>query len=250
MFWRRLRGRRDQRREPRFRTAPGVRLYAIGDVHGRADLLGQVLAAVDLDISRYPGRRCITVLLGDYVDRGPDSRSVLDILIARIRTRETVCLMGNHELMLQRFLTDSELWDSWAPSGGIPTLVSYGLRPPMRATPRQKEQLAQEFAGALPRDHLSFLAGLPLLYESGDILFVHAGIRPGIPIERQNPEDLTWIREDFLSFRGDFGRFVVHGHTPVEQPDLHPNRINVDTGAYATGRLSCLILEDEKLTFL
>jgi serine/threonine protein phosphatase 1 len=110
--------------------------------------------------------------------------------------------------------------------------------------------LARDFAEALPPDHLSFLAGLPLIYQSGDILFVHAGIRPGTPIERQNPEDLTWIREDFLGFKGDFGRFVVHGHTPVERPDVQPNRVNIDTGAYATGRLSCVILEDEKLTFL
>jgi serine/threonine protein phosphatase 1 len=250
VFWRRILGRRDQRREPRFRTAPGVRLYAIGDIHGRADLLTQVLASVDLDIRRYPGRRCITVLLGDYIDRGHDSRAVIEILMARVRTSETVCLMGNHELMLQRFLADPELWDAWAPSGGIPTLVSYGIRPPLRATPEQRVQLAREFSAALPRDHLKFLAGLPFLYESGDILFVHAGVRPGRPVALQDPEDLTWIREEFLSFRGDFGRFVVHGHTPVDEPDLHPNRINIDTGAYATGRLSCLILEDEKLTFL
>jgi serine/threonine protein phosphatase 1 len=250
VFWRRILGRRTQRWEPRYRTAPGVRLYAIGDVHGRADLLTQVLEAVDLDMRRYPGRRCITVMLGDYIDRGPDSRTVVEMLIARGRTREMVCLMGNHELMLHRFLADPNLWESWAASGGIQTVASYGIRPPSRPTAEQKDELARDLAAAVPRNHRAFLAGLPYLYESGGILFVHAGIRPGTPVELQAPEDLTWIREEFLAHRGDFGRFVVHGHTPVEEPDIHPNRVNIDTGAYATGRLSCVVLEDEKLTFL
>jgi serine/threonine protein phosphatase 1 len=175
---------------------------------------------------------------------------VIAILSTRVRSSETVCLMGNHELMLQRFLVHSDLWDVWGPSGGIATLVSYGIRPPMRPTPEQTSQLARELAASLPKSHLAFLANLPVLYESGDILFVHAGVKPGIPIERQDPEDLTWIREEFLAFKGDFGRFVVHGHTPVEEPDVQRNRVNIDTGAYATGRLTCLVLEDEKLTFL
>ena len=121
-----------------------------------------------------------------------------------------------------------------------------------RCAPRRprKRELAQAFRTALPEHHLAFLKSLPFLFESGGILFVHAGIRPGVPIERQQPDDLTWIREEFLAHQGDFGRFIVHGHTPVDQPDIRPNRINIDTGAYATGRLSCVILEDEKLTFL
>jgi serine/threonine protein phosphatase 1 len=158
--------------------------------------------------------------------------------------------MGNHEAMLLRFLSDPESWDAWSPCGGAQTLISYGIRPPLRPTAAQKTELAGAFAAALPQHHATFLRHLPFLFESGNILFVHAGIKPGIAIDRQNPDDLTWIREEFLEYRGDFGRFVVHGHTPVDRPDIRPNRINIDTGAYATGRLSCVILENEKLTFL
>lgn len=250
MFLRRILRRPERPQAPRFRTAPEDRIYAIGDVHGRADLLADVLRAVDTDIHFHPDRRCLTVLLGDYIDRGSDSRGVIEILIGRMRTRATVCLMGNHEAMLLRFLQDPESWDAWAPSGGVQTLISYGIRPPLRPTAPQKIELARTFAAALPREHSNFLTTLPLLFESGDILFVHAGIKPGVAIDRQQSDDLTWIREEFLTFRGDFGRFIVHGHTPVEEPDLRGNRINIDTGAYATGRLSCIILQDEKLTFL
>jgi serine/threonine protein phosphatase 1 len=250
VFWKSILGPRKRRPERRFRTAPDERIYAIGDVHGRADLLCDVLEAVDSDIRHYPDRRCITVLLGDYIDRGADSQAVIEMLTARMQHRSTVCLMGNHELMLLRFLQDPELWDAWSASGGIPTVISYGIRPPPRPTSEQKVELARALASALPQHHYTFLVNLPFVFESGDILFVHAGLKPGVPVERQNPEDMTWIREEFLAYRGDFGRFIVHGHTPVEEPDIRSNRINIDTGAYATGRLSCVILENEKLTIL
>lgn len=250
MFWKRIFGRSGGGRAASFRAAPGQRLYAIGDVHGRADLLGSLFKAIDADASRHPDRQCITVLLGDYVDRGPASRQVIDLLIARSRARRTVCLAGNHELMLLGFLAEPETWEAWAQCGGMQTLLSYGIRSAMRLTPEQAQALSTDFARALPPEHRDFLAALPLTFESGDVLFVHAGLKPGTPLDQQKAEDLAWIREEFLSFKGDFGRFVVHGHTPVEAPDRYPNRINIDTGAYATGRLTCLIVEDDQLTLL
>jgi serine/threonine protein phosphatase 1 len=250
VFWKSILGQPKRRPERRFRTGPNDRIYAIGDVHGRVDLLRNVLEAVDSDIRHHPDRRCITVLLGDYIDRGPDSKGVIEMLAARMQSRPTACLMGNHELMLLRFLQDPESWDAWSASGGIPTIISYGIRPPQWPTSDQKLELARALASALPQHHYTFLVNLPFVFESGDILCVHAGLKPGVPVERQQPEDLTWIREEFLAYRGDFGRFIVHGHTPVEEPDIRCNRINIDTGAYATGRLSCVILENEKLTLL
>jgi serine/threonine protein phosphatase 1 len=249
VFWRRILGRSD-RPNPRFRTAPGVRIYAIGDIHGRADLLASTLAAVGEDILHHPDRRCVTVLVGDYIDRGPDSQRVVSTLIEWKRSRETVCLMGNHEMMLLRFLEDPETWDFWVRSGGTATLLSYGVRPQPRPSAEQKSELAQALTSALPERHREFLATLPFSYQNGDILFVHAGLRPGAPLEQQKPEDLIWIREEFLNSEADFGAFVVHGHTPVEMPDLRSNRANIDTGAYATGKLTCLVLQDEKLTVL
>ena len=250
MVWNRIFGRADESRGPKPRLSPGIRIYAIGDVHGRADLLERVLAKIDVDAREHPDRRCLTVLLGDYVDRGPDSRGVIDLLVARSRTHEVIPLMGNHEVMMLRFLQNSSLWEAWAPLGGVQTLLSYGLRPPARVTPDEVAKLAETFAKALPASHVAFLGRLPYSFENGDLLFVHAGIRPGVPLKRQELNDLIWIRDDFLNFKGSFGKLVVHGHTPVEEPEVLPNRINIDTGAYATGKLSCIALQDETVAFL
>jgi serine/threonine protein phosphatase 1 len=248
-MWRRILGR-PQHARAAIRVEPGCRIYAIGDIHGRADLLKDVLARIDADSSRYRDLRCITVFLGDYIDRGPDSRGVLEELMARSRTRETVCLMGNHEAILLRFLGEPETWQDWAQIGGAQTLLSYGLRPSLRLTEDQADDLARNFAHAFPPDHRDFLYSLPYTFESGNVLFVHAGLKPGIPLAKQDPDDLIWIRDEFLTYRGSFGKIVVHGHTPVEEPEVLHNRINLDTGAYATGRLSCLVLQDQELTFL
>lgn len=250
VVWKRIFGRPDESRRPRPRVAPGTRIYAIGDIHGRADLLEQMLLKVDADMKDHPDRRCITVLLGDYVDRGPDSRGVIDLLIAWQKVRETVCLMGNHEEIMLRFFAKPELWDTWAPIGGAQTVMSYGLRPALRLSPQQAAELADRLAEQIPDAHVDFLGSLPYTFESGDVLFVHAGLKPGRPVADQRVEDLLWIREEFLSFKGSFGKLVVHGHTPVDKPDIQPNRINIDTGAYATGRLCCLVLQDGGITFL
>jgi serine/threonine protein phosphatase 1 len=233
-----------------FAVEAGTRIYAIGDVHGRADLLARVVERIHDDVSQHDGRRVLLVFLGDYVDRGPDSRLVLEMLLALCREPDVVCLCGNHEMMLLRFLRDPAIWESWAQMGGAQTLLSYGVRVSQRLTPDDQIRAARDFAAAIPQGHLRFLENLPLVYESGTVLFVHAGVRPQIPLHRQAADDLLWIREPFLTFRGSFGRLVIHGHSPVEQPEIRPNRINIDTGAYATGRLTCLVLDGSRFTLL
>jgi serine/threonine protein phosphatase 1 len=239
---------RPEKRAPR--TPEGVRIYAIGDVHGRADLLAQVFATIDADVAAYPARRAIQVLLGDYIDRGPQSREVLDILVARSRRHPMVCLKGNHETYIPDFLCDPTILTQWRHLGGLETLVSYGMTPPMNADEQEQRELAAEFDHALPESHRRFLIGLPPSFACGDYFFVHAGVRPGIPLADQHEQDLLWIREDFLLHEEGFDKIVIHGHTPVTEPDIRPHRINIDTGAYATGRLTCLVLEGEDMSFL
>ena len=216
----------------------------MGDVHGRSDLLERLLAAIDADCEHRPVRRPIVVFVGDYIDRGPDSRNVLDLLLQWRQAREAVFLRGNHETFLPRFLADPGSLDEWRRYGGLETLLSYGLKPSINTDRDEQTRLAAQFADVLPPQHLDFLQSLELTFSCGDYLFVHAGVRPGIPIHQQTEDDLLWIRDDFLNWEEPFERFVVHGHTPVNQPELRPNRINIDTGAYATGRLTCIVIEN------
>jgi serine/threonine protein phosphatase 1 len=225
------------------RLPDGLRIYAIGDIHGRADLLAALLRQIDVDCTLYPSSRPIMVFIGDYIDRGPASREVLDLLLECERTKEAVFLKGNHETFVQRFLSEPAVLDEWRLCGGLETLVSYGLKPPISPGVPEQTQLAKELAKAIPRRHLEFLESLNLTFSCGDFLFVHAGIRPGVPIRKQSEADLLWIREEFLSSEQRFEKFVVHGHTPVRTPDIRSNRINIDTGAFATGRLTCIVIE-------
>jgi serine/threonine protein phosphatase 1 len=140
--------------------------------------------------------------------------------------------------------------DPWKSFGGLETLISYGVVPPTIADHQQQRELAEAFAHALPNSHRQFLFNLSPSFTSGDYFFAHAGARPGIPLSRQKEQDLLWIREDFLAHKKSFGKIVIHGHTPVIEPDIRPNRINIDTGAYATGRLTCLMLEGEEMRFI
>jgi serine/threonine protein phosphatase 1 len=229
------------------RLPEGTRVYAVGDVHGRADLLDRVLSQIDAHLSRDPVSRPIEVFLGDYVDRGPDSRRVIDLLIRRREKRETICLKGNHETYLLEFLKDPKVFDIWREYGGLETLTSYGVNPPLRPEPAERKQLARSLAKVLPKDHLRFLSQLTTTFTCGDFLFVHAGVQPGVPLNRQREEDLLWIRDDFLRTDYDFGKYIVHGHTPVDEPDIRLNRINIDTGAFATGRLTCLMIQGEEM---
>jgi serine/threonine protein phosphatase 1 len=239
---------------PSTRPAPhlpeGMRVYAVGDIHGRADLLAGLLSQIDEHLARNPVSRPIEVFLGDYVDRGPDSRRVIDLLIKRHEARETIYLKGNHETYFVEFLRDPKILDIWRQYGGFETLLSYGMGPHLRSKPAERIELARSFARILPDDHFRFLSQLITNFTCGDFLFVHAGVRPGIPLEQQREEDLLWIREDFLESNEDFGKYVVHGHTPVPEPDIRSNRINIDTGAFATDRLTCLIIEGEEMQFI
>jgi serine/threonine protein phosphatase 1 len=231
-------------------TPDGVRIYAVGDVHGRADLLQSLLAAIDHDLIRHPARRSIEVFLGDYVDRGPASREVLDILLKRGRTRETVFLKGNHDMYVTEFLKDPSMLNDWREFGGFETLMSYGVVPILSPDRDQQSELATQFAHALPQAHLQWLRRLKSSFICGDYFFVHAGVRPGVPLVKQDENDLLLIRDEFLLCEQDFSKVIVHGHTPVSEPDVRSNRINIDTGAYATGQLTCLILESHQMHLL
>jgi serine/threonine protein phosphatase 1 len=227
-----------------------IRIYAIGDVHGRADLLENTLLRINSDIRNRPIRRPVQVLVGDYIDRGPDSKDVIDLLLIAKKYGEVVALAGNHEFYLTAFLKNPLFLKEWRNLGGLHTLASYGVRmPPIKS--REAENLvAQSLLNLIPDDHLDFFQRLPSSYCCGDFFFAHAGIRPGIPLEQQSNRDLLNIRQEFLSSTIDFGKVVVHGHTPVEKPDIKTNRINIDTGAYATGHLTCLVIEQDRLSFL
>lgn len=221
----------------------GTRIYAVGDIHGCSNLLNGLMRGIDADCRRRPVIRPITVFVGDYIDRGPSSRDVLDLLLRWGQDNDTIFLRGNHETFLPRFLADSRTLEVWRQYGGLETLLSYGLKPTLNPDRSEQVRLAGELAKTLPDEHIDFLQSLDLVYGCGDFLFVHAGIRPGVPIHEQTEDDLLWIREEFLAHEQPFERFVVHGHTPVSTPDLRSNRINIDTGAFATGRLTCIVIE-------
>jgi serine/threonine protein phosphatase 1 len=231
------------------RLPNGIRIYAIGDIHGCVNLLDQTFQRIDADLAQNPAAQSIEVFLGDYIDRGPASRQVLDRLVARRRTHQTVFLKGNHETYLMDFLTDPSILTDWQHLGGLETLTSYDMRPSVNADAAAQIRLAAAFALALPEAHRRFLRDLKLSFTCGDFFFVHAGIRPGIPLKAQVEKDLLLIRGDFLLCEDNFGKIVVHGHTPVMQPDVRSNRINIDTGAFATGRLTCLKLEGREMYF-
>jgi serine/threonine protein phosphatase 1 len=233
------------------RVADGVRIYAIGDVHGCNVLLEQLLVLIEAHITALPSRRAVLVFLGDYFDRGPASREVIDRLILLRQHREAIFLKGNHESYLVEFLENPTILPEWFQYGGLDTLRSYGITPKSHRDPKEQESLATALRLAMSkRGHLEFLDHLKISFCSEDFLFVHAGIRPGVALDQQSEEDLLWIRDDFLRYEGDLGKIVVHGHTPVLQPEVCSNRINIDTGAYATGKLTCLIMERDQMKFI
>lgn len=235
------------------RTPEGLRLYAIGDVHGCDDLLAEAHRKIADDLARHPVPDHRIIHVGDYGDRGPSSAAVIERLAKlTIADGRVVCLRGNHDTMLLGFLTEpSEMGPTFIANGGEATLASYGVKVGLLAMfISDHANLARRLAEAMPPRHRAFLEGLELTARFGDYFFCHAGIRPGIPLERQSPYDLTWIRDEFLLSGADHGVIVVHGHTPAEQPELLPNRINIDTGAVFTGRLTCLALEGTDYRFL
>lgn len=228
----------------------GLRIYAIGDVHGRLDLLNDLLSRINADIALRPIGRPLYVFLGDYIDRGPSSCETIDRLIEHGATHETVFLKGNHELIAIKCLSDRGLFDQWLRLGGRETLVSYGVPAETRASSKQIAELQSAFHTALPQAHFRFFRDLQNSFECGDFFFVHAGVKPKVELSRQKESDLLWIRGEFLSSKDDFGKIVVHGHTPNLEIEVRPNRINIDTGAFATGRLTCLAIEGEALSVI
>ncbi|HEY9548635.1 MAG TPA: metallophosphoesterase family protein [Kiloniellaceae bacterium] len=231
----------------------GEVIYAVGDIHGRDDLLGRLHEAIAQDLAAAAqARRATVVYLGDYVDRGPDSKAVLDRLLDDpVKDAGGIFLKGNHEDAMLRFLGGETRGDAWLALGGGATARSYGVclrgDGPQAVPP---ELTPGELRAAIPRRHLQFLQALRLYHEAGDYLFVHAGVRPGRPLEDQEPQDLLWIRGDFLRSRRRHGRIVVHGHAAGSEIVVRGNRICIDTMAYATDRLSCLVLEGNTRRFI
>jgi serine/threonine protein phosphatase 1 len=231
------------------RIPAGLRVYAIGDIHGRLDLLSRLHQMI-VDDAAAKGIERILIYLGDYVDRGPESAGVIDLL-----SKETlpgfsaVHLMGNHEDFLLRFLDDTSSGSAWFANGGVATLRSYGVKFDY-AELLSPDRLHDKLSRNLPARHLHFLRGLSLSHVIGDYLFVHAGIRPAVAMELQSPADLMWIRGDFLNSTVDHGRIVIHGHTITDEPEIRENRIGIDTGAFATDCLTCLVLEGASRRFL
>jgi serine/threonine protein phosphatase 1 len=229
---------------------PGERVYAVGDVHGCSGRLADMHRQIAADLAARPVEQATVVHLGDYVDRGEDSRGVVRMLArglpapgAGIAPPRLVNLMGNHEEMMLSALGHggAATADLWLVNGGEPTLASWGVPP--RARPR-------DWAAHFGTDELLFLSELALYHCAGGYVFVHAGLRPGLPLQRQSRADMLWIREPFLSWTGDLPGVVVHGHTPARDVVVRHNRIGVDTGAVMGGMLTCVVLEGETMGLL
>jgi serine/threonine protein phosphatase 1 len=229
------------------RIPDGICIYAISDIHGCVDQLRRIFAAIDHHLSRSKPKRAIHVFLGDYIDRGPQSAQTIDLLIERGKHYECIFLKGNHEAMLFDLLRDPKQFDLWKQYGGLQTLLSYGLTPQAKPDLEKQVLLVKTFARTIPRHHRHFFNSLRPSYSLGDFFFAHAGVKPGVPLAQQKQQDLLWIRDEFLISEANFGKYVVHGHTPVAKPDIRPNRINIDTGAYATGTLTLLTIQGDRM---
>jgi serine/threonine protein phosphatase 1 len=247
-------GRQTSQREAARAGTDGRMVYAVGDIHGRLDLLRLLLSKIEADsaLSR-PSLNPILVFVGDYVDRGPSSKGVVDRIIKLQLSGafEVRALLGNHERTLLDFLKDPQVGPIWARHGGVETLLDYGASPPaIEAGADAWAEAQQSFAARLPARHLRFFSSLSTWTVCGDYLFVHAGVRHGVPLDKQSDDDLLTIRRDFLVKETPFEKVVVHGHTPAETAFSGRYRINVDTGAYATGVLTAVRLEDASRRFL
>ncbi|MGB3317266.1 MAG: metallophosphoesterase family protein [Albidovulum sp.] len=234
-----------------------MRTYAIGDIHGHLDKLEEAHRRIADDRARTGDADAPVVHIGDLVDRGPDSRAVIAYLMRGHEVGQPwVTLKGNHDRMFTGFMADADSRDPglraelhWVHPrlGGGTTLASYGVE---RAEDRLLFDLHAEAASKVPEAHLGFLRDLPTTYVRGGVLFVHAGIRPGIPLTEQSEDDLLWIRRDFHDHEGDHGYLVVHGHTPVDAVTHYGNRVNIDSGAGYGHALSTIVIEDGKVWLL
>lgn len=229
----------------------GYRVYAIGDVHGRVDLLDEILAAIDRDSNGRGRAKTIIVLLGDLIDRGPASAQVIE----RVRTyrrpgTRMIHLCGNHEEVLLRLLDgDPAFLEDWLRFGGAECVASYGVDPESLKLMKGADAIAR-IKSVIPSEHQRFLRSLGDTFTIGSYVFVHAGLRPGVALDEQSQLDLRWIREPFLGSDEPHGLMVIHGHTITEQAEVRSNRIGIDTGAYRTGVLTALGLEGDDRWFL
>ena len=239
------------------RTPPATVVYAIGDIHGRRDLLEALLQGIEQDSQSRPADRFVVVFLGDYLSRGNDSYAVVEKVMSwRPSMRgstEVIALQGNHEELALRFLQgEMEAGRHWFDYDGLDALADYGV---VAADPGARDDgslqfLRERFAQALPQEHLAFFQALAVSHREQDYHFVHAGVRPGVPLAEQNAHDQIWIRKRFLESELDHGAIVVHGHSIVPAPQVRRNRIAIDTGAYASGVLTCLVLDGTQRAFL
>lgn len=230
---------------------PDRLIYAVGDIHGRCDLLRRLTGRIAEDAESADGPAEI-IFIGDYIDRGPASADVVEFLLHDpvLARFERTFLKGNHEAALLDFLKDSSAGPAWARFGGLDTLVSYGVRPPALTDREDWERARRDLAGVLPDDHRDFYATLQLAAERGCYFFVHAGVNPHAPIAEQSEAEFLWIREAFLDHDGRLARIVVHGHTPAPEPVWDHRRIGLDTGAYASGRLTAARIDGRDVRFI
>lgn len=238
---------------PRQAAVPAnTRVYAIGDIHGRLDLLNALLDMMAKDAAGFSGEK-VAVFLGDYIDRGPESKGVIDRLMQPLPAGiQPVYLLGNHEWALLRLFTSLETGAGWMVHGGMETLKSYGIpMQPGQATHERLVELQQTLQQRFPARHRRWLQNCLISYEIGDYYFAHAGIRPEVPLPDQSEMDRLWIRKGFLDWRGTgLEKMIVHGHTISPEAEVTSYRIGIDTGAYASGRLTALVLEASNCRFL
>ncbi len=238
---------------PLARVDDGVRVYVIGDIHGRDDLVRKICNDIRKDSETMPfGMKKIAVFLGDYLDRGMNSREVIDFLVGNpLPGFDIHFLKGNHEQKLLDFLEDFEEGGAWLELGGGATVFSYGVRVPKEVEVAGRlKYIHDAFRGKLPDSHHRFLKNLEIQHTIGDYLFVHAGVNPKHPLDDQNPNDIIWGVDEFLDFDDDLDKVVVHGHSTNLGPIERNNRIGIDTGAYFTDDLTCLVLEEGERRFL
>lgn len=223
-------------------TPPGTRIYAVGDIHGRLDLFEEMIRAIEADDASRAEARTSIVLLGDLIDRGPDSAGVVALARDWAQKRSIKLIMGNHEEMFLDSFTKQGILRNFMRYGGHVTMLSYGMSP-RDLSESSTEELQDLMAKAVPQEHRDFLAGFEKMVRFGDYVFVHAGVRPDTALERQTAKDCRWIREPFLSHEGDLGGTIVHGHTVTDAPELLENRIGIDTGAFMSGKLTAIGLQ-------
>lgn len=225
-------------------------IYAVGDIHGELGLLDQLMEKIRLDARGYPDEPHTLIFIGDYIDRGPQSRSVLERVMAGFEGFKVVCLRGNHEQAMLEVCRrrNGDVAKTWMSRtiGGSETLRSYGIEPKAVKSAVKSEDRLEAVLAPIPDAHLSFIENLPLTHLEDGLLFVHAGIRPGIALEAQREDDLMWIRKEFTTSRHDHGYVVVHGHTWRRRPVVRKNRVGIDTGAFATGRLTAAVFEGKR----